>query len=83
MIDIVKYVEVGSWYIDFLLQKGRFGWFDIDNVYLPYIFRYTNDQFTSVREVAVLLALYVLYCTLKTCNFLKVNSRQIDCEMII
>ena len=31
-------------------QKGRFGWFDIDKVFLPYIFRYTNEKFTSVRQ---------------------------------
>jgi len=32
-------------------KKGRFGWFDIEKTYLPYIFRYTSEKFTSVRMV--------------------------------
>jgi len=32
-------------------KKGRFGWFDIEKTYLPYIFRYTREMFTSVRMV--------------------------------
>jgi len=32
-------------------KKGRFGWFDIEKQYLPYIFRYTTEKFTSVRMV--------------------------------
>jgi len=32
-------------------KKGRFGWFDIEKVYLPFIFRYTTEKYTSVRMV--------------------------------
>jgi len=32
-------------------KKGRFGWFDIEKQFLPYIFRYTTEKFTSVRMV--------------------------------
>ena len=32
-------------------KKGRFGWFEIDRCYLPMIFRYGTEQFTSVRMV--------------------------------
>jgi len=32
-------------------KKGRFGWFDIEKVFLPLIFRYTTEQYTSVRMV--------------------------------
>jgi len=32
-------------------KKGRFGWFDIEKQFLPYIFRYTSEKFTSVRMV--------------------------------
>jgi len=32
-------------------KKGRFGWFDIEKVYLPHIFRYGNEKYTSVRMV--------------------------------
>jgi len=32
-------------------KKGRFSWFEIEKVYLPFIFRYTTEKFTSVRMV--------------------------------
>ena len=32
-------------------KKGRFGWFDIEKVFLPMIFRYGTEKFTSVRMV--------------------------------
>jgi len=32
-------------------KKGRFGWFDIEKVFLPLIFRYGTDKYTSVRMV--------------------------------
>lgn len=32
-------------------KKGRFGWFDIEKVFLPFIFRYTTEKYTSVRMV--------------------------------
>jgi len=32
-------------------KKGRFGWFDIEKTYLPYIYRYGTEKFTSVRMV--------------------------------
>jgi len=37
--------------IDEESKKGRFGWFDIEQVYLPYMFRYTTEKYTSVRMV--------------------------------
>jgi len=32
-------------------KKGRFGWFDIEKTYLPYIYRYGTEKYTSVRMV--------------------------------
>jgi len=32
-------------------KKGRFGWFDIEKVFLPLIFRYGTEKYTSVRMV--------------------------------
>lgn len=32
-------------------KKGRFGWFDIEKTYLPFIFRYGTEKYTSVRMV--------------------------------
>jgi len=32
-------------------KKGKFGWFDIEKVYLPYILRYGSEKYTSVRMV--------------------------------
>jgi len=32
-------------------KKGRFAWFEIEKTYLPYIFRYTTEKYTSVRMV--------------------------------
>lgn len=32
-------------------KKGKFGWFDIEKVFLPFIFRYTTEKYTSVRMV--------------------------------
>lgn len=32
-------------------KKGRFGWFDIEKVFLPFIFRFTTEKYTSVRMV--------------------------------
>lgn len=32
-------------------KKGRFGWFDIEKVYLPFLFRYATEKYTSVRMV--------------------------------
>eukprot|EP00088_Acartia_fossae_P011085 TRINITY_DN1555_c0_g2_i3.p1 TRINITY_DN1555_c0_g2~~TRINITY_DN1555_c0_g2_i3.p1 ORF type:complete len:595 (-),score=198.35 TRINITY_DN1555_c0_g2_i3:782-2566(-) len=32
-------------------KKGRFAWFEIEKTYLPYIYRYTTEKFTSVRMV--------------------------------
>jgi len=32
-------------------KKGKFGWFDIEKVFLPFIFRYTSEKYTSVRMV--------------------------------
>ena len=32
-------------------KKGKFGWFDIEKMYLPFIFRYTTEKYTSVRMV--------------------------------
>jgi len=32
-------------------KKGRFGWFDIEKVFLPLIFRYSTEKYTSVRMV--------------------------------
>lgn len=32
-------------------KKGKFGWFDIEKVYLPYILRYGTEKYTSVRMV--------------------------------
>lgn len=37
--------------IDEESKKGRFGWFDIEKVFLPLIFRYGTDKYTSVRMV--------------------------------
>jgi len=37
--------------IDEESKKGRFGWFDIEKVFLPLIFRYGSDKYTSVRMV--------------------------------
>ena len=32
-------------------KKGRFGWFEIEKTYLPFIYRYGSDKYTSVRMV--------------------------------
>jgi len=32
-------------------KKGRFGWFDIEKIFLPFIFRFTTEKYTSVRMV--------------------------------
>jgi len=32
-------------------KKGKFGWFDIEKVFLPFIFRYATEKYTSVRMV--------------------------------
>eukprot|EP00092_Neocalanus_flemingeri_P026789 GFUD01029042.1.p1 GENE.GFUD01029042.1~~GFUD01029042.1.p1 ORF type:complete len:578 (-),score=192.20 GFUD01029042.1:193-1926(-) len=32
-------------------KKGKFGWADIEKVFLPFIFRYTTEKYTSVRMV--------------------------------
>jgi len=32
-------------------KKGRFGWFDIEKVFLPFIFRFGTEKYTSVRMV--------------------------------
>ena len=32
-------------------KKGRFGWFDIEKTFLPFIFRYGTEKYTSVRMV--------------------------------
>ena len=32
-------------------KKGRFGWFDVEKVFLPLIFRYSTERYTSVRVV--------------------------------
>jgi hypothetical protein len=32
-------------------KKGRFGWFDIEKVFLPFIFRFTTEKYNSVRMV--------------------------------
>eukprot|EP00092_Neocalanus_flemingeri_P020083 GFUD01021744.1.p1 GENE.GFUD01021744.1~~GFUD01021744.1.p1 ORF type:complete len:582 (+),score=199.71 GFUD01021744.1:201-1946(+) len=32
-------------------KKGKFGWADIEKVFLPLIFRYTTEKYTSVRMV--------------------------------
>jgi len=37
--------------IDEESKKGRFGWFDIEKTYLPYIYRYGTEKYTSVRMV--------------------------------
>jgi len=37
--------------IDEESKKGRFGWFEIEKTYLPLIFRYETDKYTSVRMV--------------------------------
>ena len=37
--------------IDEESKKGRFGWFDIEKTYLPYIYRYGSEKYTSVRMV--------------------------------
>lgn len=38
-------------HVDEESKKGRFGWFDIEKQFLPYIFRYATEKFTSVRMV--------------------------------
>jgi len=32
-------------------KKGRFGWFDIEKIFLPFIFRFGTEKYTSVRMV--------------------------------
>lgn len=32
-------------------KKGRFAWFELEKTYLPYIFRFNSEKYTSVRMV--------------------------------
>lgn len=53
MSETEKNVEINgkSIPVDEESKKGRFGWFDIETVFLPMIFRYGTEKFTSVRMV--------------------------------
>lgn len=51
-------------------RKGRYGWFDIDRIALPFIFRHGTEKYTSVRMVEQRLLnkyLQVLLPEVKSC----------------
>ena len=58
-------------------KKGKFGWFDIEKVFLPFIFRYTSEKYTSVRMVERRLLnryLQVLPPEVNSCTCIRLPS---------